>query len=535
MAQERYHNYNRPVASLPENFRLAGVIPAGVYAGFDTFAIVGGSQLKMTHASTGLKRLKADSTGDEGPFGVFSTRQGVLIYDDEEVQVTVDLAVTNPRIDILVVNHTFLDSPGGSPATYAVIKGAENAIPVRPPVALPLSQIILGHFIVYPGADHTNTIFVRSDVKKLGGQYAFSKATEEELALAAEKDFNKIQRTGVYFMDNVTTSRPSTSTAYWALWVMKRGDRLVQFAFANDSGRAYVRAATTFVTGVATAWGAWINLNNPDVPAADLTPVFAAIGTRLYTQDNYVTDSQSLTASVDALDIALKALDLILDQAVIDIDNAESAIGNRSYTQDNIVTDGENLTTSIDKLDQSWGKYAGATNFNSLTQSGVYAITSSTATNAPGPAIFNLVGHLTVAKYDASNIRQLFRHDLTGQEWTRTRVSGTWGAWFISKLAIQVTSFSAWNMDTTPTKVIPLTGSIGSKIVTVKATVYDDTLGPLFNKYTLEHSVAGVKQWWVNNISSNTQIVLQRLTSGTFDAPAFNAAGGEVVIEYGDF
>jgi len=62
-----------------------------------------------------------------------------------------------------------------------------------------------------------------------------------------------------------------------------------------------------------------------------------AIGDRTYTEENYVTDSESLTASIDELDQQVK-------------DNADG-IGSRTYTEDNYVTDSESLTDSVDALD----------------------------------------------------------------------------------------------------------------------------------------------------------------------------------------
>lgn len=59
-----------------------------------------------------------------------------------------------------------------------------------------------------------------------------------------------------------------------------------------------------------------------------------AIGDRSYTNDNVVTDGQSVAASIDAID---------------------SAIGDRTYTEDNVVTDGQTLTASIDALDVALG------------------------------------------------------------------------------------------------------------------------------------------------------------------------------------
>ena len=60
----------------------------------------------------------------------------------------------------------------------------------------------------------------------------------------------------------------------------------------------------------------------------------ANIGSRTYTNDNVLTDSQSVTSSLNAID---------------------TAIGNRSYTQDNFIADAQILTLSLDALDIALG------------------------------------------------------------------------------------------------------------------------------------------------------------------------------------
>lgn len=60
-------------------------------------------------------------------------------------------------------------------------------------------------------------------------------------------------------------------------------------------------------------------------------------GSQLYTEENYVTDGEALTASIDKLDMELK--------------DTNDNVGDRLYTENNYVTDGETVTSSIDKLD----------------------------------------------------------------------------------------------------------------------------------------------------------------------------------------
>lgn len=369
MAQERFHDFQRPLVSLDENYRLVGLVQPGLYAGFDNFAIVAGNLVKLVHTDTGAKRLKSDGTGDVGPFGVYTTRQGVVVYDDTEVQVAIDYIVTNPRIDVLVANHTHLDSPGGAPVTYSIIKGAEAVVPATPPISNPLTQIKLGHFIVIGTANHSGLIFIPADRKTVGGKYAFSKATEEDLNRTVEKDFNKVQRTGLYFMDSTTANRPNTSTAHWALQVLRYGTRIAQIAINADNGRMYYRAATATVNNTATTWTAWGNLANAEVPGVDLSGVLASIGTQLYTENNYVVDGQSLTSSIDSLDMVLKDLDTFVTSIDSALDTVIANIGTLLYSQNNFITDGESITASLEKLDIALQARTGGVNRKVVTSS----------------------------------------------------------------------------------------------------------------------------------------------------------------------
>lgn len=533
MAQERYYDWQDPLISLDENYRILGLCFPGVYAGFDTFEVVSGTLVKMKHTTTGLMRLALDGLSDQGPFGVLVTRQGVICNDDTEVQINLPLAVTNPRIDTLVASNTYIDSPGGSPVVYSLIAGAESTNAVVPAISNPLTQIKLGHFIVYPGADHAFTIFVRSDVKKLGGKYAFEKRNEEELNLAPEKDFNKVQRSGVYFMDNVTLNRPTTANVYWTLWVFKYGTRAVQMALDQVSGKLYARAAITFTAGNVTAWGSWINMNNVDVPGVDLGPINAAIGSRTYTEDNYVTDSQSLTASIDALDIALKDVDLILDQAIIDIDNLETAIGTRNYTEDNKLTDAESITASLDKIDKAYGWADNTKNLNNFNYAGEFYVAAN-ATNAP--VGMSAAGIMTIVK-NGVNLIQRVADIVHGAEWTRTssNTGSSWSAWTLSRIARKKVNIGFWNMHA---------GSGGSNVVSVPHGLTDGTKIEVLHAMILSddsaiwepidnHSVAGVGGG-ISDID-NTDVQLYRTIGGVFDSalyndPAFNR--GVLYIEF---
>lgn len=85
----------------------------------------------------------------------------------------------------------------------------------------------------------------------------------------------------------------------------------------------------------------------------------AAIGDRTYTDENFITNGQTISVSLDELDQALQ--------------DAYDAIGDRIYTEENFVTNGESLTDSIDALDVALGSIKG---LNESTETGVTALTT---------------------------------------------------------------------------------------------------------------------------------------------------------------
>lgn len=104
-----------------------------------------------------------------------------------------------------------------------------------------------------------------------------------------------------------------------------------------------------------------INSSATDTLAA-IDDVDASVGTRTYTNDNVVTDSEAIASSIDALDTAFGNRTYTNDNVVTDgetvtasVDAIDTAVGDRTYTDDNIVTDGEALAVSIDALDQALG------------------------------------------------------------------------------------------------------------------------------------------------------------------------------------
>jgi len=84
-----------------------------------------------------------------------------------------------------------------------------------------------------------------------------------------------------------------------------------------------------------------------DYATSDL---YNSIGDRGYTENNYVIDNETVTASIDTLDKAVKN---VTDALAIAAIGFTTELGNRNYTEDNYVTDAETFTASIDTLDKA--------------------------------------------------------------------------------------------------------------------------------------------------------------------------------------
>lgn len=348
MAQIRFQNYKRPLISYDENLRLFGSIAPGRICGFDTMTIVGGNTLSIAHAITGWVSTNLDGSA-HSIRGITQSRQGNFIHEDAAIQINVDFnATANDRIDLFVMEHTFLDSPGGAAATYSIIKGVLTGAQ-EPALSNSLLQVIVGRFLIKAGAvDHTNTVYEPAEPRMVGGANALTKYSENEIQdgtsivnpgrviVGAQTlgDFNRLAKTGMFRLIT-TLNRPTTDTNEWFVLVMRKGNQVVQLALSKLTGKIYTRSSAD----IGATWQAWQNLNNSDITNL--------IGDLNYASNNFITDGDIVTTALSELDAAI-ANQIAAVNATI-----TSEIGNRDYPG-YLLTDGESLTTSLGKLDTAW-------------------------------------------------------------------------------------------------------------------------------------------------------------------------------------
>ncbi|MEN6550207.1 MAG: hypothetical protein ABFE07_29535 [Armatimonadia bacterium] len=128
MAQNRTLDYGAPRRSLFLNRRHVGVIPAGVYSGFEVVPTVPES-LALTISA-----------------GKLITAEGVSIEETAALpgEVAIVPHETLPRIDFIVAEHVY--STSNEPQTYAVVEGTAGTPPTPP--ALPAGSVKLAEVYV---------------------------------------------------------------------------------------------------------------------------------------------------------------------------------------------------------------------------------------------------------------------------------------------------------------------------------------------------------------------------------------------------
>jgi hypothetical protein len=86
--------------------------------------------------------------------GVILSKQGLTIKENEHISVSIDTNEysSNPRIDLIVLDHNYINIEGGSTAVYMVIKGTPAEIPETPALLNENTQIVIGSLYVQAGA-----------------------------------------------------------------------------------------------------------------------------------------------------------------------------------------------------------------------------------------------------------------------------------------------------------------------------------------------------------------------------------------------
>lgn len=148
MSQERFWNYLDDDSTWRLNSRDLIVAPHGLYCGFDPILGAATMTLILMHLTTGVKKVDI-SLVETSKQGLWKSKQGVVVTEDASINLVIGAAnVTNPRIDLIIGEHEYVQTAGGVTATYKVIQGTAAPSPVAPALVSPTKQVILGQLYV---------------------------------------------------------------------------------------------------------------------------------------------------------------------------------------------------------------------------------------------------------------------------------------------------------------------------------------------------------------------------------------------------
>ncbi|RUP38237.1 MAG: hypothetical protein EKK63_12720 [Acinetobacter sp.] len=156
MAQFIFWNWEDDDATKHLNHRSLGITEPGVYRGFDAdLTFSGGTQIRLHHSATGFDVTMFDEpTFTVEKRGVILTKQGVIVHENGEITIPFTPNATgNPRIDLIYLEHQYVDVQNGSTGIYNVELGAPSATPVAPTLLFPQIKIVIGQLYVPGGAN----------------------------------------------------------------------------------------------------------------------------------------------------------------------------------------------------------------------------------------------------------------------------------------------------------------------------------------------------------------------------------------------
>lgn len=171
MAQRIFFNWKDDDLSDDLNRRTLGLIDAGLYRGFDR-DVIAGMNLQLIHSVTGGDAVDLTLT-PETRFGLVVTKQGGIVRDDTTIILPINPNSSgNPRIDIIYLEHEYLQIVGGLAASYGVIQGTPAATPVPPALINVNKQVILGYLFIPDGTTDLSdptVIYTKADPPAFAG------------------------------------------------------------------------------------------------------------------------------------------------------------------------------------------------------------------------------------------------------------------------------------------------------------------------------------------------------------------------------
>jgi len=208
--QKRFWNWLDEDSTFDLSRWHIGLIDAGVYRGFDPY--FNNLQLLLQHTTTGAIRTKIDKTFSSN-FGVLVTKQGVVVQEDAQIELTV-VPSTTSRIDLIVFEHEYKELQGGIPGIYKIIEG--TAIGVVPDLTNPSIQIPIGELYLPDNCNNLSNgaIFTKYKAPTFANNHDFIEKENGFFITDLSAEGNKIIN-----LQNPTQSQDA-ATKYYVDWAI---------------------------------------------------------------------------------------------------------------------------------------------------------------------------------------------------------------------------------------------------------------------------------------------------------------------------
>ena len=166
-----FTKFRDPVNSYPLGEMNLGITRPGRYSGFDVLVERTGLDITINHSGT-LKKssVTVTDTIEEITFGCLITPNGSVVHNENGtgsngIELTIDTNVgnLNPRYDLVVCEHEYIQVIGGQPPIYFIQKG--NNLGGVPVLSNPEKQITIGTITITPGGyQFSDLTYVKSKI-----------------------------------------------------------------------------------------------------------------------------------------------------------------------------------------------------------------------------------------------------------------------------------------------------------------------------------------------------------------------------------
>jgi hypothetical protein len=175
METKVFTNFRAPVNSYPLGEMNLGIFTPGRYSGFD---VLSGASLTIKISHSGIIKKSTPSVGgviSEIIFGTLLMPNGCTIQSElaggegHEFIIDNNLGNANPRYDLVVCEHEYVQISGGVAPIFLIQKGANDGL--VPALAIPKKQVIVGIIRIDANGNAFGSLeYTKSPVPLLGDQ-----------------------------------------------------------------------------------------------------------------------------------------------------------------------------------------------------------------------------------------------------------------------------------------------------------------------------------------------------------------------------